>query len=163
MCDHNLIQLNLILKSFCQLFCQLNLTWHSNLLGEKYIWQPSLTTQWPCTSFTTSFIMFYPCSLSNCFQVKLYNFSGSVKTICLYIKIFPNGVIGLDVKYLSSSSGTSKCNKHHFKCHNLATHGHPVVFLAQCCVLYKVKAFHSKWSSCAFKQIWSTQTPRGCS
>jgi hypothetical protein len=61
MCDHNLKQLNLILTSFCQLFCQLILTWHSNLLAEKYIWHPPLTTQWPCTSFTMSCIMFHPC------------------------------------------------------------------------------------------------------
>jgi hypothetical protein len=58
-------------------------------------------------------------------------------------RYFPNGVIGLDVKYLSSSSSTRKCNKHCFECHTLTTHADPVVFLAQCCALHKVKAIHS--------------------
>jgi hypothetical protein len=146
MCDHNLKQLNLILTSFCRLFCQLNLTWHSNLLAEKHVWHPPLTTQWPCTSFTMSFRMFRPCLVVFliAFRRNYTMLVGVSKPFVFTSRYFPNGVIGLDVKYLSSSSGTSKCNKHHFKYHTLATHGHPVVFLAQCCVLYKVKAFHSK-------------------
>jgi len=146
MCDHNLKQLNLILTSFCQLFCQLILTWHSNLLAEKYIWHPPLTTQWPCTSFTMSCIMFHPC-LEDFLIAFRWNYTilvGCQNHLSLHQDIFQMVWLGWMSSICHLCQAQKKCNKHHFKCHTLATPGHPVVFLAQCCVLYKVKAFHSK-------------------